>query len=147
MLTEFGARGLDQCSKGLVGMAMNLGSLQAHRYWRSLWRNPTIHLIEPRIPKRTDPALEDERNFVLWESMQSCGIWPPAMRSAGSFPQILNRRERANIDRWLDWQLVSLGLALRALFIPAPSEPAKFGERKRRLRQPPRMPPPCFWMP
>jgi len=77
---------------------------------------PTIHLIEPKNPNGLIPTLEDD-DFVLWESNASCGIWTAGDAQCRLLPADLNRRERANIDRWLDWQLVSLGLALRALFI------------------------------
>ena len=68
-------------------------------------------------PNGLIPTLEDD-DFVLWESNAILRYLAAGDTECRLFPGDLNRRERANIDRWLDWQLVSLGLALRALFIP-----------------------------
>ncbi len=67
-------------------------------------------------PNGLIPTLEDD-DFVLWESNAILRYLAAGDAQCRLLPADLNRRERANIDRWLDWQLVSLGLALRALFI------------------------------
>ena len=68
-------------------------------------------------PNGLIPTIEDD-DFVLWESNAILRYLAAGDAQCRLLPADLNRRERANIDRWLDWQLVSLGLALRALFIP-----------------------------
>ena len=67
-------------------------------------------------PNGLIPTLEDD-DFVLWESNAILRYLAAGDAQCRLLPADLNRREHANIDRWLDWQLVSLGLALRALFI------------------------------
>ena len=67
-------------------------------------------------PNGLIPTLEDD-DFVLWESNAILRYLAAGDAQCRLFPGDLNRRERANIDRWMDWQLVSLGLTLRALFM------------------------------
>ena len=67
-------------------------------------------------PNGLIPTLEDD-DFVLWESNAILRYLAAGDTQCRLYPGDLNRRERANIDRWMDWQLVSLGLTLRALFM------------------------------
>jgi len=67
-------------------------------------------------PNGLIPTLQDD-DFVLWESNAILRYLAAGDPQCRLLPEDLNRRERANIDRWMDWQLVSLGLALRALFM------------------------------
>jgi glutathione S-transferase len=67
-------------------------------------------------PNGLIPTLEDD-DFVLWESNAILRYLAAGDAQCRLFPGDLTRRERANIDRWMDWQLVSLGLTLRALFM------------------------------
>src|SRR5258708_31452007 len=67
-------------------------------------------------PNGLIPTLEDD-DFVLWESNAILRYLAAGDAQCRLLPADLNRRERANIDRWMDWQLVSLGLTLRALFL------------------------------
>ena len=67
-------------------------------------------------PNGLIPTLEDD-DFVLWESNAILRYLAAGDTQCRLVPRDLNRRERANIDRWMDWQLVSLGLRLRALFM------------------------------
>jgi glutathione S-transferase len=67
-------------------------------------------------PNGLIPTLEDD-DFVLWESNAILRYLAAGDTERRLYPGDLNRRERANIDRWMDWQLVSLGLTLRALFM------------------------------
>jgi glutathione S-transferase len=67
-------------------------------------------------PNGLIPTLEDD-DFVLWESNAILRYLAAGDAECRLVPGDLNRRERANIDRWMDWQLVSLGLTLRALFM------------------------------
>jgi glutathione S-transferase len=65
-------------------------------------------------PNGLVPTLE-EGDFTLWESnaiLRYLAAGDPEQRL---LPADLDRRARANIDRWMDWQLVSLGLSLRAV--------------------------------
>jgi glutathione S-transferase len=67
-------------------------------------------------PNGLIPTLEDD-DFVLWESNAILRYLAAGDAEGRLLPGDLNRRKRANIDRWMDWQLVSLGLTLRALFM------------------------------
>jgi glutathione S-transferase len=67
-------------------------------------------------PNGLIPTIEDN-DFVLWESNAILRYLAAGDAEGRLLPGDLNRRERANIDRWMDWQLVSLGLTLRALFM------------------------------
>jgi glutathione S-transferase len=56
-------------------------------------------------------------DFVLWEShaiLRYLAARDPEFRL---LPRDLNLRERARIDQWMDWAMVTLGLSLRNLFM------------------------------
>jgi glutathione S-transferase len=65
-------------------------------------------------PNGLIPTLEDG-DFVLWESNAILRYLAAGDAEHRLLPADLDRRGRANIDRWMDWQLVSLGLTLRTL--------------------------------
>jgi glutathione S-transferase len=67
-------------------------------------------------PNGLIPTLEDG-DFVLWESHAILRYLAAADARHRLLPEDLDRRQRANIDRWMDWQLVTLGLTLRTLFM------------------------------
>jgi glutathione S-transferase len=67
-------------------------------------------------PNGRVPTIEDD-GFVLWESNAILRYLAAGDPQHRLLPENLDRRARANIDRWMDWQLVSLGLTLRNLFL------------------------------
>ena len=67
-------------------------------------------------PNGLVPTIEDD-DFVLWESHAILRYLAAGDAQNRLLPASLDRRQRANIDRWIDWQLVSLGLTLRTLFV------------------------------
>jgi glutathione S-transferase len=67
-------------------------------------------------PNGLIPTLEDG-DFVLWESNAIVRYLAAGDAELRLLPGDLDRRSRANIDRWMDWQLVSLGLTLRTLVL------------------------------
>ena len=77
-------------------------------------------------PNGLIPTLEDG-DFVLWESNAILRYLAAGDAEHRLLPADLDRRARANIDRWMDWQLVSLGLTLRTLVmlvLPRSEKPA-----------------------
>jgi glutathione S-transferase len=65
-------------------------------------------------PNGLIPCIEDG-DFVLWEShaiLRYLAAGDPARRLLPS-----GRRECAGVDQWMDWQMVTLGLSLRDLFM------------------------------
>jgi glutathione S-transferase len=77
-------------------------------------------------PNGLIPTLEDG-DFVLWESNAILRYLAAGDAEHRLLPVDLDRRGRANIDRWMDWQLVSLGLTLRTLvmlLLPRSEKPA-----------------------
>jgi glutathione S-transferase len=67
-------------------------------------------------PNGLIPTLEDG-DFVLWESNAILRYLAAGDAELRLLPGALDRRSRANIDQWMDWQLVSLGLTLRTLVL------------------------------
>jgi glutathione S-transferase len=67
-------------------------------------------------PNGLIPTLEDG-DFVLWESHAILRYLAAGDARHRLLPEDLDRRQRANIDRWMDWQLLTLGLTLRTLFM------------------------------
>jgi glutathione S-transferase len=64
-------------------------------------------------PNRVVPTIEDD-GFVLWES-NAIVRYMAAKHGAGTlYPNDL--KERAEADRWMDWQHTTLWAAMRALF-------------------------------
>jgi glutathione S-transferase len=65
-------------------------------------------------PNGLIPTIEDD-GFVLWEShaiLKYLAAGDPARRLLPS-----GRRQTAEVDKWMDWQMVTLGLSLRTLFM------------------------------
>jgi glutathione S-transferase len=67
-------------------------------------------------PNGLIPTLEDG-DFVLWESNAILRYLAAGDAELRLLPGDLDRRSRANIDQWMDWQLVSLGLTVRTLVL------------------------------
>lgn len=66
-------------------------------------------------PNGRIPTIEDG-DFVLWESHAIIRYLAAGDPQRRLLPASLTRREQANIDRWMDWCMVALGLGLRDLF-------------------------------
>ena len=64
-------------------------------------------------PNTTVPTLIDE-SFSLWES-NTILRYLAAKNQSNFYP--MNLQQRANIDKWLDWQLGTLGPTFRPLYI------------------------------
>ena len=79
-------------------------------------------------PNGLIPTLEDG-DFVLWESNAILRYLAAGDAEHRLLPADLDRRGRANVDRWMDWQLVSLGLTLRTLGDARTSAVRETGER------------------
>jgi glutathione S-transferase len=74
-------------------------------------------------PNGLIPTIEDG-DFVLWESHAIIRYLAAGDPQRRLLPASLSRREQANIDRWMDWSMVTLGLGLRNLFkLVGSSEP------------------------
>jgi glutathione S-transferase len=67
-------------------------------------------------PNRLIPTIEDGE-FVLWESHAIIRYLAAGDAQQRLLPPSLTRRTRAQIDQWLDWAMVGLGLNLRNLFM------------------------------
>jgi glutathione S-transferase len=67
-------------------------------------------------PNGLIPTLEDG-DFVLWESNAILRYLAAGDAELRLLPGNLDRRSRAIIDQWMDWQLVSLGLTVRTLVL------------------------------
>jgi len=67
-------------------------------------------------PNGLIPTIEDDE-FVLWESHAIIRYLAAGDAHQRLLPPTLTRRGRAQIDQWLDWAMVGLGLNLRNLFM------------------------------
>ena len=72
---------------------------------------PAFHRLNPN---RKVPVIEDD-GLVLWESNAIVRYLCAKHAGAGLYPQAL--AERADCDRWMDWQATELTPALRDAFI------------------------------
>ena len=72
---------------------------------------PDFHRLNPN---RKVPVIDDG-GFVLWESNAIVRYLCAKHADAGLYPQSL--AERADCDRWLDWQATELTPALRDAFL------------------------------
>lgn len=66
-------------------------------------------------PNGLIPTIEDG-DFVLWESHAIIRYLASGDPQRRLLPASLGRREQANIDRWMDWCMVTLGLGLRNVY-------------------------------
>lgn len=67
-------------------------------------------------PNGLIPTIEDD-GFILWESHAIIRYLASGDEQHRLLPPTLSRRERADMDRWMDWAMLSLGFSLRTLFM------------------------------
>jgi len=89
------------------------------------WRSPEFLALNPNGMM---PVLLDGPDFVLWESNTICRYLANRERSETLLPQA--PRERAGVERWMDWQATELNNSWRYAFMglvrqsPAHQDPA-----------------------
>jgi len=67
-------------------------------------------------PNGLIPTIEDD-GFILWEAHAIIRYLAGGDEQHRLLPPTLSRRERADMDRWMDWAMLSLGFSLRTLFM------------------------------
>jgi len=104
-------------------------------YQQEMWGHGFRETHQPEFlalnPNAQVPVLR-EGEFVLWESNAICRYLAASQPETTLYPQAV--RARAEIDRWMDWQLGDLNSAWRYLFnarmrnTPAVPDPALLAE-------------------
>lgn len=86
-------------------------------YQQEMWGHGFQSTHQPAFlalnPNAQVPVLRDGE-FVLWESNAICRYLAGGPPGSALYPQ--ERRARADVDRWMDWQLGDLNSAWRYLF-------------------------------
>ncbi|PLR46874.1 glutathione S-transferase family protein [Chimaeribacter arupi] len=104
-------------------------------YRQEMWGHGFQETHQPAFlalnPNAQVPVLRDGE-FVLWESNTICRYLAAAGPETTLYPQ--GARARAEIERWMDWQLGDMNSAWRYLFnarmrnTPAEPDPAQLAE-------------------
>ncbi|PLR41615.1 glutathione S-transferase [Chimaeribacter californicus] len=104
-------------------------------YQQEMWGNGFRETHQPDFlalnPNAQVPVLR-EGEFVLWESNTICRYLAASQPETALYPHAV--RARAEVERWMDWQLGDLNNAWRYLFnarmrnTPAMPDPAQLAE-------------------